>query len=155
MKFLGRKLGLEGGKIPHYTRLVQHLSINHRRWSVEWWEDHPSENAVVIVVCLSGVTIKLVKGCWVCFQPSHFLFLRVSVIWGLVALLGIFFSVWMLKLKAWLSFEQRTKLSCNKKKLKVKSGVKSCQHVTSQKVDPCIESLWWRHCFIFYFLHRS
>ena len=34
LKFLGRKLSPEGGQIPHCTRLVQHLSVNHRRWSV-------------------------------------------------------------------------------------------------------------------------
>ena len=78
LKFLGRKLSPEGGQIPHCTRLVQHLSVNHRRWSVAQWEDHPSVNAVVVAVCLNGVTIKLVQGCWVCFQPSHFLFLRFS-----------------------------------------------------------------------------
>ena len=78
LKFLGRKLSPEGGQIPHCTRLVQHLSVNHRRWSVAQWEDHPLVNAVVVDVCLNGVTIKLVQGCWVCFQPSHFLFLRFS-----------------------------------------------------------------------------
>ena len=34
LKFLGRKLSPEGGQIPHCTRLVQHLSVNHCRWSV-------------------------------------------------------------------------------------------------------------------------
>ena len=59
LKFLGRKPGPEGGQIPHYTRLVQHLFINHHRWSVAWQEDHPSENAAVVTVHLSGIAIKL------------------------------------------------------------------------------------------------
>ena len=60
----------------------------------------------------------------------HFILACLSRL-SLVALLGIFFSVGMLKLETWLSCEQRTKLSCNKRKLKVESGVKSFQHVTS------------------------
>ena len=62
LKFLGRKPGLEGGQIPHCTRILHHCSVNHRRWSVAWWEGHPSENAVVFAVRLNGVTIKLVQG---------------------------------------------------------------------------------------------
>ena len=60
----------------------------------------------------------------------HFILAYLSRL-SLVALLVIFFSVGMLKLETWLYCEQRTKLSCKKRKLKVESGVKSCQHVTS------------------------
>ena len=62
LKFLGRKPGLEGGQIPHCTWILRHFSVNHRRWSVPWWEGHPSENAVVVAVRLNRVTIKLVQG---------------------------------------------------------------------------------------------
>ena len=78
LKFLGRKPNPKGGQIPHCTQLVQHLFVNHRWWSVAWWEDHPSKNVIVVPVRLSGVTIKLVQGCYVCFQPSHFLFLQIG-----------------------------------------------------------------------------
>ena len=62
LKFLGRKPSPEGGQIPHCTRILRHFSVNHRQWSVAWWEGHPSENAVVVAVRLNKVTIKLVQG---------------------------------------------------------------------------------------------
>ena len=62
LKFLGRKPDPEGGLIPHCTRILRHFSVNHRWWSVAWWESHPSKNAVVVAVRLNRVTIKLVRG---------------------------------------------------------------------------------------------
>ena len=62
LKFLGSKPGPEGGQISHCTQVFQHLSVNHCRWSIAWWEGHPSGSAVVVTVRLNRVTIKPVQG---------------------------------------------------------------------------------------------
>ena len=50
--YLGRKPGPERGQISHCTRILQHFSVNHCRWSVARWEGLPSEKAVVVAIRL-------------------------------------------------------------------------------------------------------